>query len=303
MSVTCPDCGAVASYGQEIGHKTNCPRKGPFDFKTLRKLTPEEAATSKSSGRPKTREQIERILTGQPDPKATVTISLPSGYHSAEEFAKDCGFELAAPSHAAPAQEPRQLDSCPYCKALFCHVQPTVPEPGWLRCDRCDCDFAGKIATPAAPQPGAETGWDDLATCVKHGELRGRSLKVIFTEAERRKIVAALSASPSIAQTERETIERCPMSTENLEGLADAIQYAREAYLDAISRGPGGEVEKRTLQEVLMDDKGSFAPALYELVRHRRALPVSATQADGTVDTSAQDDGSAGCHVSNGEEA
>jgi hypothetical protein len=25
MSVTCPDCGAVAGYGQEIGHKSDCP--------------------------------------------------------------------------------------------------------------------------------------------------------------------------------------------------------------------------------------------------------------------------------------
>ena len=25
MSVTCPDCGAVASYGREIAHKSDCP--------------------------------------------------------------------------------------------------------------------------------------------------------------------------------------------------------------------------------------------------------------------------------------
>ncbi len=28
MSVTCPDCGAVAGYGQEIGHKIGCPSAG-----------------------------------------------------------------------------------------------------------------------------------------------------------------------------------------------------------------------------------------------------------------------------------
>lgn len=98
MSVSCPDCGAVASYGHEIAHKSDCQSlKKPFDFKTLRQLTPEEAAAAKPLGRPKTREEIERTLTGQPDPNTTVTIYLPAGYHSAEEFAKDCGFELAAP--------------------------------------------------------------------------------------------------------------------------------------------------------------------------------------------------------------
>lgn len=25
MSVRCPDCGAVASYGRELGHKSDCP--------------------------------------------------------------------------------------------------------------------------------------------------------------------------------------------------------------------------------------------------------------------------------------
>jgi hypothetical protein len=46
MSVQCPDCGAVASYGQEIGHKSDCPSlKKPFNFKTLRRLAPEEVAT------------------------------------------------------------------------------------------------------------------------------------------------------------------------------------------------------------------------------------------------------------------
>lgn len=99
MSVNCPDCGVVASYGHEIGHKADCPSlKKPFDFKTLRKLTPEESATAKPHGEPKTREQIQRILTGQPDPNTTVTIYLPPGYHSAEEFAKDCGFEIAKPA-------------------------------------------------------------------------------------------------------------------------------------------------------------------------------------------------------------
>lgn len=45
MSISCPDCGAVAGYGQEIGHKSNCPssRKG-FDFSKLRTMTPEEVA-------------------------------------------------------------------------------------------------------------------------------------------------------------------------------------------------------------------------------------------------------------------
>jgi hypothetical protein len=25
MSVRCPDCGAVASYGHELGHRSDCP--------------------------------------------------------------------------------------------------------------------------------------------------------------------------------------------------------------------------------------------------------------------------------------
>src|SRR6266403_719766 len=44
--------------------------------------------------------------------------------------------------------------------------------------------------------------------------------------------------------------------------LAEEIEKARNAYLDAISRGPGGEVEKRALRELLWDNKGTFAPAL-----------------------------------------
>jgi hypothetical protein len=27
MSVRCEDCGAVASYGQELGHKSDCPSR------------------------------------------------------------------------------------------------------------------------------------------------------------------------------------------------------------------------------------------------------------------------------------
>lgn len=26
MSVQCPDCGAIASYGYELGHRTGCPQ-------------------------------------------------------------------------------------------------------------------------------------------------------------------------------------------------------------------------------------------------------------------------------------
>ena len=95
MSVQCNDCGAVASYGHEIGHKSDCPSLRPFDFSKLRALTPEEAKTAKPAGKPPTQEEIEQILTGQPAPGTTVTIFLPPGYRSAEEFAKDCGFELA----------------------------------------------------------------------------------------------------------------------------------------------------------------------------------------------------------------
>jgi hypothetical protein len=34
MSVRCEDCGAVASYGQELGHKSDCPRR-IVDHKTF----------------------------------------------------------------------------------------------------------------------------------------------------------------------------------------------------------------------------------------------------------------------------
>lgn len=29
MSAHCPDCGAVASYGHEIGHRSDCPSLRP----------------------------------------------------------------------------------------------------------------------------------------------------------------------------------------------------------------------------------------------------------------------------------
>ena len=35
MSVSCPDCGAVASYGQELGHKSDCPSLNREPRRTL----------------------------------------------------------------------------------------------------------------------------------------------------------------------------------------------------------------------------------------------------------------------------
>ena len=35
MSVSCPDCGAVASYGQEIGHRSDCPSLSREPRRTL----------------------------------------------------------------------------------------------------------------------------------------------------------------------------------------------------------------------------------------------------------------------------
>lgn len=138
MSVSCPDCGAVAGYGHEIGHKTDCQSvKKPFDFKTLRKLTPEEAATAKPLGEPKTREQIERMLTGQPDPKTPVTIYLPAGYHSPEEFAKDCGFEIAKPeplpwdAYSNRHYEPVELRAQKIYERFDYDGPPGTKKPDW----------------------------------------------------------------------------------------------------------------------------------------------------------------------------
>lgn len=37
MSISCPHCGAVAGYGHELGHKSDCPAlSGPLRIKTLR---------------------------------------------------------------------------------------------------------------------------------------------------------------------------------------------------------------------------------------------------------------------------
>lgn len=51
MSVRCKDCGAIASYGNEIGHKSDCPalerermhiRKMRFSNEWLRKRIEEQ---------------------------------------------------------------------------------------------------------------------------------------------------------------------------------------------------------------------------------------------------------------------
>lgn len=49
---------------------------------------------------------------------------------------------------------------------------------------------------------------------------------------------------------------------EGLRELADELSKARGAYLDAIGRGPGGEVERRKLQQLLWDDKSTIINAI-----------------------------------------
>ena len=44
MSIRCPDCGAIADYGREIGHKSDCPSLLP-----RRGTMPEWAAKAVSS--------------------------------------------------------------------------------------------------------------------------------------------------------------------------------------------------------------------------------------------------------------
>lgn len=68
MSITCPQCGAVASYGNELGHKSDCPSlRKQFDFKTLRRLTPEEEDRARQkANRPRTPEEqaaFQRMVT------------------------------------------------------------------------------------------------------------------------------------------------------------------------------------------------------------------------------------------------
>lgn len=69
MSISCPDCGAVASYGNELGHKSDCPSiKKPFDFKTLRPMTPEQLeGVRKQPRRILTREEQVRRYAMLPD--------------------------------------------------------------------------------------------------------------------------------------------------------------------------------------------------------------------------------------------
>jgi hypothetical protein len=75
-----------------------------------------------------------------------------------------------------------------------------------------------------------------------------------------RKAFAKLAPPKPAPDAMRRTI--CTTPPEDLLRLADAIEQARDAYLDAISRGPCGEVEKRALEQLLWNDKGTFGSAL-----------------------------------------
>lgn len=49
VSVRCEHCGAVASYGHELGHKSNCPSLRQIS--KLQKMTPEELAKERKRHR------------------------------------------------------------------------------------------------------------------------------------------------------------------------------------------------------------------------------------------------------------
>jgi len=63
-------------------------------------------------------------------------------------------------------------------------------------------------------------------------------------------------------------IRKTPMSTDDLRDLAEAIDMARKDYLDAFG-GKHQATYERNLRNILWNDKGSFAPALFELADRR----------------------------------
>jgi hypothetical protein len=84
---------------------------------------------------------------------------------------------------------------------------------------------------------------------------------------------SAATTGDQRAENAAASLRTSPYSTENIEQFANLIADARLAYLDAlhITDSNAAAGLRKRLEELLWCDKGTFAPALLELVDRRRA--------------------------------